>query len=64
MFCGIEDELIFPTLLDKVMLWGEEYMQCESGNPQWEQDNKAVAFLFVHSLHDGIRFFHDGWVVS
>ncbi len=60
----VEDESVLPPLLDKVMLWGEEYVWCELGNPCREQDNKIVAFLFVHGFHECIKFLHDGWVVT
>ncbi len=55
--------MVLLTLLDEVVLWGEEYVWYEPGNLCGEWDNKFVAFLFVHSFHDCIEILHDGWVV-
>ncbi len=67
-FSCIENELVLPSFLpsflDKVVLWGEEDVWREPGNPGWERDNGIVALLFVHGLYDCIEFLHDGWVVA
>ncbi len=64
LFGSIENELVFPSFLDKVVLWCKEYVQHKSSNPRWLGDNKIAAFLFVHSFHVCIEFLHDGWVVA
>ncbi len=63
-FGQIEKELVLSSLLDEVVLQGEEYVWHQSGNPCRERDNKIVAFLFVCGFHDCVDFLHDGWVVD
>ncbi len=50
MLSCIENESVLPFLLDKVMLWSKGDVWCEPSNPDWEPDNKIVAFLFVHGF--------------
>ncbi len=63
-FGCIENKLVLPSLLDEVVLWGEEDVWREPGNPGWKWDDKIVALLFLHGFHDRIKFLHDGWVVT
>ncbi len=32
-------------------------MWCEQCDPHWQWDDKIVAFLFVHGLHDRLELF-------
>ncbi len=64
LFGHIKDKLVFLSVLDEVVLWGEENVWYEPGNPSGEQDNEIIAFLFVHGFHDCIKFLCDGWVVA
>ncbi len=59
-----ENEFVLLSLIDEVMLWGEENVRQELGDPSREQDNKIVVLLFVHNFHDCIELCCNGCVVS
>ncbi len=64
LFGLVENELVLPTLLDSVVLWGEEYVWCELSDAGQKGNNDIVLLLFLHGFHDSVKFFHDGWVVA
>ncbi len=55
-FCRIENELVFPSFLDMFVVWSEEDVWREPGNPSQDEDIKIVMHLFVDGVHDCIKF--------